>query len=337
MGKIIDGSNLSSDDESTAEKERQNQLRKDKVFISCISLLLSTAVIMFTIFSFTGKLVETARAKYTTQHMLYSNGDVTDNIIDSQTELYSDVSDIAQTEASTATEKDGTVPNDTSSPLPAAVVASAVEHKPTTVSEIVAYYNKSANAVKSGSKSVLQNYQRNSPVGTLDVNGNRMLSKIGTSLMNRFLGDDKNRSNKLYSTYDEKKTGFTVENETWTSKLTADDIQNATCTELNGIYTITILLKPDTTPIEKAGDGHAGKGVTILTKSQIEDGGSSVPGGISNIAMTYSNCKIAVKIQKTSGKMIYGNYYTQVNLALRALGTDCSLGMSFDSDYTIKW
>ena len=62
--------------------------------------------------------------------------------------------------------------------------------------------------------------------------GDKDLSKLDPGLVNA-------------TTADQKNTMFPVENENWSSKLTADDVDSATVTDNSSTYEIVIKVKAD--------------------------------------------------------------------------------------------
>ena len=71
----------------------------------------------------------------------------------------------------------------------------------------------------------------------------------------------------------------------------------------------------DTTPNLKIGSGHAGKGISIVTKDEIVKGAGSL--GMSvieepSIKVTYKNCKIVATIDKETGKLLTGHLGAEI-------------------------
>lgn len=215
-----------------------------------------------------------------------------------------------------------------------------VEDKiPETKEEILALYNDAANNVKPNAKSITQNYALNTQTSDATIS-NKMLQGIANKLINANMGYDKKKNHAVYTSLADKKAHFPVEGEDWGSKLTVDDIASATCTEKNGIYTVVLTLVPDTVPNAKRGTGHAGKGLSTVTKDSIVEGAGSAGMAVieeSSIKLTYKNCKIKVTIDKETGNILTGNYYQDWTLSLTALGIDVSVSFGIEDDYTVNW
>lgn len=241
------------------------------------------------------------------------------------------------TEAQTAESSEPA--DDTTQAVSAEETTEAEAKKPETKAEIVALYNDAANSAKTDSKSILQNYSISTQTKDASIS-NKMLEGIANKLISANMGHNKDKDNKLWTTQAEKNANFVVEGQTWASKLTEADIAGATCEDKGDYYKITLKLVDDTTPNLKIGSGHAGKGISIVTKDEIVKGAGSL--GMSvieepSIKVTYKNCKIVATIDKETGKLLTGNYYQDWTLALTALGIDVEVSFGLENDYKINW
>lgn len=210
---------------------------------------------------------------------------------------------------------------------------------PQTKAEIVALYNEGANRVKPEAKSVTLNYNLKTQVKEAEISS-AVIEPIANKLIGANMGYDESGNNVTFTTYAEKVDAFTVEKQTWASKLTAADISKATCTEKDGVYTVTLWIVADTVPNIKIGEGHAGKCISIVTKDDIVTGAGSLGMSVideKSINVTYQNCKITAKIDKQTGNLLAANYYQNWTLALTALGIDVALPFGIEKDYTIHW
>ena len=215
----------------------------------------------------------------------------------------------------------------------------AVAKAPETTAEILALYNDAANSAKTDSKSILQNYSISTQTKDASIS-NKMLEGIANKLISANMGHNKAKDNKLWTTQAEKNANFVVEGQTWASKLTEADIASATCEDKGDYYKITLRLVDDTTPNLKTGTGHAGKGISIVTKDDIVKGAGSL--GMSvieepSIKVSYKNCKIVATVDKETGRLLTGNYYQDWTLALTALSIDVEVSFGLENDYKINW
>ncbi len=95
------------------------------------------------------------------------------------------------------------------------------------------------------------------------------IQSIGSAAMDQFVkGTDEPQS---WSSPDDIKTIFPVSGEDYSSHLTADMVKNASCTEDNGAYKVSIELQNDAITSPQKGEGYAGvfNTVTASTFSEI--------------------------------------------------------------------
>lgn len=199
---------------------------------------------------------------------------------------------------------------------------------------IVNYYNEAANKVKSSASSVTLNYvDRMANDEYLEVSGT--LKSVASFAMNTFLTKDEN---PVTLTGDDIKTTFPVKNEDYSSKLTAAQVKNATCTDNGTEYEIKIELLNDDVPNCTAGNGY-GSCMNYLGAEEIT---LDYPGlSISDVNLTYHDGVIIAKIDKATGNLVYANYTLPVVLALNAKlftsSIPAQIGMTFVEDYTIAY
>lgn len=205
---------------------------------------------------------------------------------------------------------------------------------PEGVDAIVEYYNTAANKVKANASSVTLNYvDRMSNDEYLEVSG--ALKSVASFAMGTFLTKDENA---VTYTGDDIKANFPVKNEDYSSKLTAAQVKNATCTDNGTEYEIRIELNNDDTPNCTAGNGY-GACMNYLGAEEIT---LDYPGlSISDVKLTYHDGVIVAKVDKATGNLVYGNYTLPVVLSLNAklIGSaiPAQIGMTFVEDYTIAY
>lgn len=134
--------------------------------------------------------------------------------------------------------------------------------------EIVKLYNDSVNRVKGEASSITRNYRHMESLPEyLELPS--AIQSIGSAAMNQFVkGTDEPQS---WSSPDDIKTIFPVSGEDYTSHLTADMVKNASCTDDNGAYKVSIELQNDAITSPQKGEGYAGvfNTVTASTFSEI--------------------------------------------------------------------
>lgn len=134
--------------------------------------------------------------------------------------------------------------------------------------EIVKLYNDSVNRVKGEASSITRNYRHMESLPEyLELPS--AIQSIGSAAMDQFVkGTDEPQS---WNSPDDIKTIFPVSGDDYSSHLTADMVKNASCTEDNGAYKISIELQNDAITSPQKGEGYAGvfNTVTASTFSEI--------------------------------------------------------------------
>lgn len=265
----------------------------------------------------------------------------TETLAETETAAPVDATEAESTEAASvteeATEADTSAPAETQTEK--AEETEAEDKAPQTKEEIIEYYNNSVNQVKTGSKAIRSNYTLNTQTKDAEIS-NKMLQGIANKLISANMGYDKKKANVTFTTPTEILDVFPVRGQKWSSKLTPADVTKATCTEKDGVYTITLYLVPDTTPNIKAGQGHAGKAFSVITKESIVEGAGSLGMSVieeDSIKLTFKDCRITAKIDKETGRVQDANYYMDWTLALTAIGIDVAVSFGSEDDYTIIW
>lgn len=208
-----------------------------------------------------------------------------------------------------------------------------------TKAQIITLFNNAANTAKSSSKSIKQNYCKNTQTSDAIIS-NKNLQNIANKLINANMGEDKKKANVVYATAADKNANFPVSGQSWASKLTEADVKNATITEKNGVYNVKIALVEDKTPNIKKGQGHAGKAFSIVTKDQIVKGAGTLGMSVieeDSIKLTYKNCVINATIDAKTGKLKTIHYFQDWTLSLVALKIAVTVSFGIDEDYVINW
>ena len=119
--------------------------------------------------------------------------------------------------------------------------------------------------------------------------------------------------------------------------LQASDVKSATCTESNGIYTITITTFPDAKSSgHKHGSGHAGKAFNIILPSTVNE---KVPGLAKGLvgesAMAYPSSTITITVDAKTGNVLTAKYDLKWTISFDKVGTVLPLGTR--AEYKINW
>lgn len=194
---------------------------------------------------------------------------------------------------------------------------SSTASKPSTKAEIVAYFNKAINGVKPNAKSVTRVSETNYRSGNITGVPSIVDKLVGG--IDEFVDGQLKKNSKGSETFSNSaaiKANFPVENESWSSKLTANDVASATCTEAGGVYTITIKTVADKASSNvHHGSGHAPKVFSVVLPSVINDQFSS--GVLKSVAkafkigtaqMEYPSGTVTVKVDAKTSRVINATY-----------------------------
>lgn len=308
--------------ESRAEKlANQQMLRKAftstffKAFAVCLSILLVYSIVYISLVNPSRLQMSVANGNNTAQNAVVPNN----NTVSSDGSASSDGSSDA---AATPTVTELT---DTSSQA-----------------DILAYFNTAINKVKPNAKQITLNSEVNSTAGGISGNLPGSLTSLADGLIADNMGpkDLSSLDPGLVNatTTEQKNAMFPVENESWSSKLTADDISSATYTEADGKYTITILVKEDEPSTDTAhGSGHNGKVFSVIMPSIVTDNAGPAASLIKDVKTGHKDGKIVVTVDKETGNVETATYYFVWTLSLKALGMEVSIPFGLQKDFTISW
>lgn len=208
--------------------------------------------------------------------------------------------------------------------------------------DILAYFNTAINKVKPNAKQITLNSEVNRTAGGISGNLPGTLTSMADSLIADNMGpkDLSSLDPGLVNatTTEQKNAMFPVENESWSSKLTADDISSATYTEADGKYTITILVKEDAPSTDTAhGTGHNGKVFSVIMPSIVTDNAGPAASLIKDVKTGHKDGKIVVTVDKETGNVETATYDFVWTLSLKALGMEVSIPFGLQKDFTISW
>lgn len=200
--------------------------------------------------------------------------------------------------------------------------------KPETVEEIVAYFNKNANRVKTEATKVVKNYEDRE---IKEVVAPKALQSTAESMVETFMADDTEPVE--YTTREEIAENFQVPKQSYVSCLKVSDIEKASCKDMGSYYQIAIMVKSEDNPTAGKGVGAA---FDVIEPEEVE-GKSDM---VEDFSTRYSNCVVVAKFDKKTNRMTHANYMipTKLMLTVNFAGThEASIDMSFEKDYTITY
>ena len=284
---------------------------KTRIFASITAIILALSL-----FSACGKKQPVSSIPVETA--LYSDT-ITDEITDN-TDLTAINFDKDTTLASNETEESSTV-------APEETTAASV---PSTVEEIVEYFNVSVNKIKPTAKKVVKNYEKRT------ANEDKIVLPAGLestarSMMTSLMKDDTDPI--VYETREDITNEFIVPGQYYSSRLESEWVKSATISDKGTQYVINIKLKDQKNPT--AGNG-IGAVCDVIEVSEVAEKASFVE----KFTTDYYNCEITATVDKASGNVVHIRYITPVALEMTVnmFGThNGSVGFTFEKDYTITY
>lgn len=208
--------------------------------------------------------------------------------------------------------------------------------------DVVAYFNSAINLVKPNAKKITLVKEENTPAGGIEGDLPKSLTGLANSLIESNMGVkdlsklDPGMVNA--TTVEQKNAMFPVENESWSSKLEASDIEKFDVKDDGKNYTITLNIKGDA-PSEATdhGVGHAGRVFSVIKPSIVTDNAGKAAGIIKEVKTGHKDAYVTVTIDKATGNVTAATYYFVWTLSLKALGINISIPFGLQKDFTISW
>ncbi len=208
---------------------------------------------------------------------------------------------------------------------------------PSTKAEILNYFNTAINKVKPNAKSVTQTLERNYQAKSIDLGSLGFAKGIVDPLIKNNMGENKDKMGITATTVAEKNKIFPVENETWASKLTMDDIKDAKIADNGSAYTITITVKDDAPAATIThGKGHHAKAFSVVMPQTIKDNAGGAAGFLKDLKVGNSNGKIVCKVDKATGNVTFASYDFVWSLGVSSFG-GVTAYFGIIQEFSIKW
>ena len=258
----------------------------------------------------------------------------TEAATDAATELATEAASEAATEAASA------AADETTAAATEEATTEAANAMPEGKEAIVNYYNTAINNAKKNSKSIHSNYMKHAVAG--EITGiPSALDSIGQSLIKDNMGEDDSKKDVTWTSAEDKNAYFPVEGETYASKLTAADVEDAKIVEKDGKWIIKITTVAD--PRSEAyshSNGHAPKAFNAVLPGLID---GYIPGiakslfSVGTVATAYPSSTVQVTVDPATGNVTHANYMLYWTLYIPLNGTDVVLPFSTENDYDINW
>ena len=184
--------------------------------------------------------------------------------------------------------------------------------------------------------------EENKEAGGIEGNLPGSLTSVANSLISSNMGEkdlsklDPGMVNA--TTVEQKNAMFPVEGETWSSKLTADDVEKAEVQENGGKYVITLHIKADE-PSESTshGQGHNGKVFSVIMPTIVTDNAGPAANIIKEVKTGHKDGIVKITVDKATGNVTDAFYSFVWTLSLKALGAELSIPFGLEKTFTIAW
>lgn len=198
--------------------------------------------------------------------------------------------------------------------------------------DIIALYNEAANKVKTDAKKVTRNF-KNTRYNTSESILPSALEAMANPMIEKYVKDDVEPVH--YMTKEDIIENYPAPKQTYSSKLTASDVDEATCVDNGKEYVITLKLASCKNPTAGVKVGAA---CHIMDVTSIKASDSSM---IRKFDAIYEGCVIKCRIDKTTNRVTWANFYTPftIDAVINVLFSEVVTVavMSYERDYTITY
>ena len=192
--------------------------------------------------------------------------------------------------------------------------------------------------VKPNAKEVTLTKETNSQAGSISGDLPKSLTSLADSLIAANMGDKDVSAVSPATSVEDKNAMFPVENESWSSKLTADDVESKEVVDNGSSYVITLYIKADEPSTDTAhGNGHNGKVFSVVMPSIVTDNAGGAAKIIKDVKTGHSDGYVKITVDKASGNVTEATYYFVWTLSLTALSANVSIPFGLEKNFTIAW
>lgn len=311
---------------------------KNNTFTKILAIFLALSVVIFTALTGCKKDVDEPVDNHVTEATTVAPENIEEDTTDKEEIPENNVNETETKEAETSEDETKVNEDETevTTKLSEKENDKAKENKEMSKEEIVNLYNISVNRVKKEAKSLTRNYKKLSSLEKY-LKLPSAIQSLGISAMEMFVkGTDEPQT---WTKKEDIKIIFPVGKQDFSSHLTPDMVEKATCKDNGKTYEISMKLYDDKITSPAIGKGYAGVFNTVT---------ASVFKEINIPTVTYEtvnvngiNGSITCTIEKSSGRVIKANYkntdilYLGVKVAFSEF--DVQFALSAEEDYTIKY
>ena len=221
-------------------------------------------------------------------------------------------------------------PTEPLAPAPQTTEPVAASSGEMTKKQIAELFNTAANKVKTEATIVTKNYSDTKNLEEY-MQMPSALQAIASPLMNTFM--KRNDTPETFSGADAILAEFPVSGEAWSAKVTEDDLLSASCDDDGSCYNVRLVFNESENCAVGSGVGTA---FNIISTDSVKERVSV----IESFSARYPDCEINAKIEKSTGRLIWGNYKRISILSIKAkvlVTLDAQIGLSSEVDYSISY
>ena len=243
-----------------------------------------------------------------------------------------------QTSSGSSSDNAASASSDNSSAAQGNAAAPTELSASSSVEDVVNYFNKAINNVKPNAKEITLTKETNSQAGSISGDLPKSLTSLADSLIAANMGDKDVSAVSPATSVEDKNAMFPVENESWSSKLTADDVESKEVVDNGSSYVITLNIKADEPSTDTAhGNGHNGKVFSVVMPSIVTDNAGGAAKIIKDVKTGHSDGYVKITVDKASGNVTEATYYFVWTLSLTALSANVSIPFGLEKNFTIAW
>jgi len=317
-------------------KEAKSKLF-ERFFLKSFALFTALAVVYFVVTIAFLPPAEVAPAQQAQEQSADENKSGSNNSGSNQSQNNSSNSNSAtpastdNNTASDSSDNNGSAPssdsNSSSSDKPA---SSGMDFDPASTDQVIDYFNNAINKVKPDAKKIVLVVEKNTQAGSIEGLPSA-LSGMANNLISGNMGE-KNQNTEVGS------NDFPVENETWSSKLTAADVKKCDVQANDQYYQITIeTLDDDPSEQTAHGYGHNGKVFSVISPSIVTDNAGPAASIIKSVKTGHKNGRIVALVERSTGNVTRIDYYFEWTLSVNAMGMNVTVPFGLEKEYQISY
>ncbi|MBE6835501.1 MAG: hypothetical protein E7515_04540 [Ruminococcaceae bacterium] len=310
-------------EELAREKERKEAKSKlfQRTFLKAFALISAFAIIFFTVMiAFTPEIIPTYKPFVVSSGQASSGTSAVTPASNTTPTPAAPADSSSSSDSNKSADNQSTTPADNSTPA---------DNNAGQNDDVLATFNEAINKVKTEAKAITHVSGGTKNNGGID-DASKMpgiIKAAGNGIINAAMSSNgvKNDGSVIGS------ADFPVENQTYSSQLTADDVVSAT---RNG-NTITIVIKDD--ELGQADNGHCAKAMNVIKASTIMENIPSVASSIAREAKTSAKSATIVATLDDNGHVVAADYSFNWDIEIIGNSLDAIIHLASEEHYTMTY